>query len=275
MADAFNKERILRLIDDGLFAGGVHLLDSIDSTNQWSLDELKRGRELPFACIADHQHRGRGRRGRHWLSPPGANIYMSLAWHFELPVDRLAVLALSQGIVVIKALRKTGISEAWLKWPNDVLVNGEKIAGVLVETGGIRANSCNAVIGIGLNYQMPENLAHETGIHCTDVMRAADGKVLDRSTLAAILLEEAVRMCRLYQKKTMAILNEFRPELDVLNGQAVSLHLENNVQIEGKVLGINPAGELRVLVEGRERIFNSADVSLKTRGDQYEACGSC
>ena len=275
MANVIDKEIVLQFIDNGLFRGGVHLFDSIESTNDWSLDELKQGRKLPFVCIADHQSKGRGRRGRHWLSPPGANIYLSLAWHFELSADRLGVLSLAQGVAVIKALNKNGINVAWLKWPNDVLINDEKIAGILVETSGIRTNSCNAVIGIGLNYQMPENITPDFGMHWTDVAHSAADILPDRNTLTSILLNEAVNMCCLYQQKSMMILADLKDELDVLKAKDVSVHLENGEQLTGKVLGINEAGELRVLVEGREQVFNSADVSLKKLGDQPETGGLC
>lgn len=275
MANEFNKEIILQLIEDGLFPGGVHLFDSVDSTNDWSLEELKQGREPPFVCIADHQSKGRGRRGRHWLSPPAANIYMSLAWHFELSADRLGVLSLAQGVAVIKALDKIGVNNAWLKWPNDVLINDEKIAGILIETSAVRANSCNAVIGIGVNYQMPENITPDSGMRWTDVAHSACAMLPERNALLAILLNETVSMCRLYQQKSMKILSDIKHELEALNNKAVSVHLENGDQLLGTVLGINDAGELRVLVDGVERVFNSADVSLKKLNNEPDTGGLC
>ena len=275
MANEINKEIILQLLEQGLFPGGVHLFDSIDSTNDWSLDELKQGREPAFVCIADHQSKGRGRRGRHWLSPAGANIYLSLAWHFELPVGKLGVLSLAQGVAVIKALAKIGINNAWLKWPNDVLINDEKIAGVLIETSAVRANSCNAVIGIGLNYRMPENIMPETGMRWTDLAHSNCASLPDRNKLIAVLLNEAVNMCRLYQQNTTAIVSDIRSELEVLNSRDVSLHLDNGDQLAGTVIGVNEMGELRVLVDGKEHVFNSADVSLKKLSDQAETGGLC
>lgn len=275
MANEINKEIVLQSIEEGLFPGGVHLFDSIDSTNDWSLAELKRGREPAFVCIADHQSKGRGRRGRHWLSPPAANIYFSLSWHFELPVGRLGVLSLAQGVAVIKALDKIGISNAWLKWPNDVLINDEKIAGILIETSGVRATSCDAVIGIGLNYRMPENIMPESGMRWTDVAHSDCTMPADRNNLLAILLNETVNMCRLYQHKAGAILSDIKAELDGLNNREVSLHIDNGDQFTGTVLGVNERGELRVLVDGNERVFNSADVSLKKLGNSAETGGLC
>ena len=275
MANEINKEILLQLLEQGLFPGGVHLFESIDSTNDWSLAELKQGREPAFVCIADHQSKGRGRRGRHWLSPAGANIYLSLAWHFELAVDKLGVLSLAQGVAVIKALGKIGISNAWLKWPNDILINDEKIAGVLIETCAVRAGSCNAVIGIGLNYRMPENIRPESGMRWTDVAHSNCASLPDRNKLIALVLNEAVTMCRLYQQRTTAIVSDIKTELEGLNNKDVSLHLDNGDQLTGTVLGVNERGELRVLIGGNERVFNSADVSLKKLSDSAQTGGIC
>ena len=263
MANEINKEIVLQFIEEGLFPGGVHVFDSIDSTNDWSLRELRQGREPAFVCIADHQSKGRGRRGRHWLSPSAANIYCSLAWHFELPVDRLGMLSLAQGVAVIQALNTIGINNAWLKWPNDVLIDDEKIAGVLIETSGVRASSCDAVIGIGLNFRMPENIMPESGIRWTDVAHSNCNVAADRNKLLAVLLHEAVSMCRLYQHRAGAVLEDIKPELDGLNNRTVSVHLDNGDQLTGTVLGVNERGELRVLAGGNEHVYNSADVSLK------------
>jgi BirA family biotin operon repressor/biotin-[acetyl-CoA-carboxylase] ligase len=264
MLKELDKETILQQMDNGLFAGGVHVFDSVDSTNDWACAELRRGRAPPFVCIADHQSKGRGRRGRHWISPPGANIYLSIAWHFKLPAAELGLLSVAQGVAVIRALTNCGINNAWLKWPNDVLVNNKKIAGILIETSHIQAGSCNVVIGVGLNYRMPENIMPESVIPWTDVAHASSGPLADRNDLVAQLLAEAVTMCNRYQQKTSSILREVEDQLAILQGKTVSLHLDNGDQLTGTVLGINQRGELRVRVQGHERTFSSADVSLKT-----------
>ena len=248
------------LIEDDVLAGGVHLFDSIDSTNDWALGEIASNRVLPFLCMAEHQRGGRGRRGKHWLSPAGANIYMSLAWQFDLPAGEIGVLPLAQGVAIIRALEAVGIDKAWLKWPNDVLVDDRKIAGVLVETRNFHG-SCKLVIGIGLNYCMPEESSPGAQFRWTDVTRSIDGAP-PRGELAAILLREVVAMCRRYQKQSTGILDDIREEAEILNGRRVHLRLGSGEECAGTVLGVAPTGELRVLVDGQERIFSSAEVSL-------------
>jgi BirA family biotin operon repressor/biotin-[acetyl-CoA-carboxylase] ligase len=263
MTSELDKATLLQQIDYGLFPGGVHLFDAIDSTNEWAGAELRQGRQTPFVCIADRQSKGRGRRGRHWISPPGANIYMSIAWHFELPTGKLGLLSLAQGVAVIRALTAGGVHGAWLKWPNDVLVRHNKIAGILIETSQLRANSCNVVIGIGVNYRMPANAMPESGVRWTDVVHAGCGSVPDRNGLIMKLITEVVEMCDHYQEKALFIFNELQGDLGALTGSEVNLHLANGAQVSGTVLGINRQGELRVRVQGHERVFNSADVSLR------------
>ena len=275
MTRKFSEQIASSLNEDGLFAGGIHVFDSIGSTNAWSLDQLKKGRDLPFVCIADHQSRGRGRRGRHWLSPPGANIYMSVAWQFDLPIDRLGMLSLVQAVAVIKALKRVGINDAWLKWPNDVMIDDKKIAGILIETGGIHASGCDVVTGIGLNYRMPENIPFDTDMRWTDLAHSIHGDLPERKKLISVLLNQVVSLSRKYQAGHSAFLSDIERELEALKGRDVNVHLENGEILTGAVLGINAMGELRVQVSGNERVFNSADVSLRQRDDQLEAGDIC
>ena len=230
---------------------------------------------MPFACIADHQGRGRGRRGRRWLSPAGSNIYMTLGWHFTLPASRLGIFSLAQGWAVVRALNRIGIHDAWLKWPNDVMIGEKKIAGILVETSGVRADGCNVVAGIGLNYSMPGSAGMDREMCWTDVVHSARGGVPDRNELAAVLLDEAAGLCQRFQASVDAVLKEVEPAIEVLKGQAVELGLDDGRRLTGTVLGINGLGELRAEVNGTERVFNSAEVSLRRRDGSRAAGGPC
>lgn len=258
-----------------MFSGGVHVFDSVGSTNDWALEQIRQGRALPFACIADHQSHGRGRRGRRWLSPAGSNIYLSLAWRFSLQASRLGVFSLAQGGAVVRALNRIGIHDAWLKWPNDVMIGERKIAGILVETIDVRSDSCTVVAGIGLNYSMPGNISPGEGMNWTDVAHAARGGVPGRNELAAILLDEAAELCQRFQASVDAVLAEVESVVEVLKGRAVELRLGDGRKFTGTVLGINGLGELRAEVNGTERIFNSADVSLRGRDGSRAAGEPC
>lgn len=263
MTQRISNTIVSRLTEDRLFPGGIHRFDTVVSTNDWSLEQVRQGRDLPFVCIADHQSRGRGRRGKGWSSPAGANIYLSLAWHFDRAVDRLGLLSLAQGVAVISALERLGVRNAWLKWPNDVLIEDEKIAGILVETQRVRAGGCDAVVGVGLNYRMPAKVAMAPGTRWTDLAHAVSGGLPDKELLVSILLDEAVGVCRQFTLQPGALTAAIEHRIGALMGREVDLQLEHGDRVSGSVLGINRLGELRVLVHGKERVFNSADVSLR------------
>ena len=262
MSIKIDRNRISQYLQDESLAGGLHLYDCIDSTNSWALAQCKQGRSMPFACVADQQSKGRGRRGRQWLSPPQANIYLSLAWRFELPLNRLSALSLLQGVAVIKALNKVGIAEARLKWPNDVLINGNKIAGILIETAAAANNVCETVIGIGLNYRMPENAGQYIDVRWTDLSREAGDRCVSREQMIALLLNECIAMCKRYQDKQEALVDEYRNEIESLMNQTMNVQTDDGVQLTGQVIGVTASGELRMLIDGQERIFNSAELSL-------------
>jgi BirA family biotin operon repressor/biotin-[acetyl-CoA-carboxylase] ligase len=265
MPAQLNKDRIYDVIDDGALTGGVHLFDTVDSTNAWSLRQCEQGRELPFVCFAEHQTKGRGRRGHHWVSPERANIYMSLAWAFKLPVNSLGMLSLMQGIAVVQCLRRFDVEAVEIKWPNDVLVNGAKIAGILIETTSVRAESCKAIIGIGLNYQMPEDIITESTMAWTDVAHARPQPLPDRSEIAACLLQQAMAMCQRYQQSAAALVADYSDELEVLVNRSVEVLHEDGRKLTGTTMGLTTQGELRVMIDNREQRFSSADISLLPR----------
>jgi BirA family transcriptional regulator, biotin operon repressor / biotin---[acetyl-CoA-carboxylase] ligase len=130
--------------------GALEVHWEIDST---SSELQRRGSDIPdFSIVmAETQTAGRGRRGRSWLSPPGLNIYLSCLKRFDAGFASLSGLSLATGVIVLRALHALGVHDARLKWPNDVLAEGGKLAGILVELSGEYQGPCAAVIGIGLN----------------------------------------------------------------------------------------------------------------------------
>ncbi|HSJ49279.1 MAG TPA: biotin--[acetyl-CoA-carboxylase] ligase, partial [Gammaproteobacteria bacterium] len=139
-------------------------------------------------CLAERQTRGKGRRGRNWVSPYGTNLYLSLSWRFESGLSALAGLSLVVGISLIRALQQLGVEGAGLKWPNDIYLQGAKLAGVLIEVSGESAGPCSAVIGIGVNVAMPEQQGRHIDQRWTDLR--AHGIPVARNQLAAALLEQ-------------------------------------------------------------------------------------
>ena len=140
-----NAEQILGQLD----GGSVTVLPVIDSTNQYLLDrigELKSG----DACVAEYQQAGRGRRGRKWFSPFGANLYLSMFWRLEQGPAAAIGLSLVIGIVMAEVLRKLGADKVRVKWPNDLYLQDRKLAGILVELTGKTGDAAQIVIGLSL-----------------------------------------------------------------------------------------------------------------------------
>ncbi len=267
------------------FEISVH--QSIDSTNSWCLRQSKMRKPLPFACFAESQTDGRGRRGKDWLMPAGSNIAMSIAWAFDVSHQQLQFLPLSSAIVIAETLESFGLIEVKIKWPNDVYVGDNKIAGILIETQPIKnissrdlsltqtlaqaeteAQSTAVVIGIGLNHDMSQlDDTERKGMMLTDVVTAAREQVLltvpDRIALAAQLLKNMVLLCQDYAQVFEPSIEKFRRHYDYCKQKKVELRLDNNDVISGTAMGITDNAELLVLVDGKLRTFNSATVSVK------------
>lgn len=241
----------------------IHLLQSVDSTSEWLMQQLGSGAKLPLACFAEAQTGGRGRRGRKWVSPPAANIYMSLAWRLEVPVRDIGFLSLAMGVAVVRVLENAGIGGVQLKWPNDVQVDGRKLAGILIETAGISDTDVIVVIGVGLNYDLPDTLAEVPDQPWTDVLSLLPAtSSVSRGELAGNLLQQCLQICEGYPKNREALLRAFREKYDACYQCAVRVTLGNGARLEGTACGVTEAGEIRVQIEGEERLFNSAEISL-------------
>lgn len=251
----------------------VSLFESLDSTNEWVMQKVREDKVMPFACFAEQQMQGRGRRGKRWASPPTGNIYMSLAWLFELPVSQIGVLSLAIGMAVIKALEKTGIQGALLKWPNDVLVGDKKIAGILIETARINDNKTSVCIGVGLNYRLPDSSSEIPDQPWTDVVTSLERPPESgRNQLAALLLQECVAMCERVPQERDKLVEDFQNQYDACFKKAVSVLLDNGGRLQGVARGITSTGEIRILIDGEERVFNSAEISLRKQ-DQDKTSG--
>ena len=113
----------------------------IDSTNSHLIARAANETIDGVACIAERQTGGRGRRGRTWLTPPGSNIALSLGKSISIPISEVAPLSLVVGLAAVNALARVGVNDVKLKWPNDVLLNGAKVGGILIELAGYRESA--------------------------------------------------------------------------------------------------------------------------------------
>lgn len=243
------------------------VLGETDSTNA-VLARLPPDRRHAHAVLAETQTRGRGRRQRHWYSPAGGNIYLSLGWRFEPAPPHLSTLPLVAGVCACRALERAGLRSHGVKWPNDILVNGAKLAGILVETLTAAGRAVLAVIGIGLNVRMPGGA---TGLPAGAIDRPwtdlasqlpAAQREIGRNALAALLLEELLSGLERYAADGFEPFREDWNRRDLLTGKRVGLE-GNGMAHSGTALGIDEGGGLVVDIDGYgAQVLHAAEVSI-------------
>lgn len=250
---------------DQLAAGPwpVTVHHSIDSTNAEALRSIERGVTAPFVIVAERQTAGRGRRGRKWVSPFAENIYYSLVLRMDGGMRQLEGLSLVVGLAVLSALRGLGISNAGLKWPNDVLVANKKIAGILLELVGDPADVCHVVLGIGINVNM--KLAKEVDQAWTS-LALESGAAINRNVLVSALNESLLKYLELHEAMGFSAIQAEWEQNHLWQGREVSL-IAGVHQVDGTVIGIDQQGALRMSVDGEEKVFSGGELSLRLRHD--------
>ena len=213
---------------------------------------------------AEYQSAGRGRRTRRWFAPPGGALCLSLSWCFSsLPAD-IAALSLAIGVCVLRALRAVGRPGAALKWPNDIVTEGRKLGGILIELRAEGSGPALVVLGIGLNVALGSKVLEEvraSGTEAADLSSLGSGPC-DRNRLAAALIGTCVAgLSRFQQDGFRSFMEEWRAA-DCLAGKAVLISAEGGA-IAGHARGIDTDGALCVQTrEGLQR-FVTGEVSVR------------
>ena len=234
----------------------------IDSTNTWLRQQALDGAPSGSVCLAEMQHAGRGRSNRPWVSPFAANLYLSLLWRSDAGAAALGGLSLVIGVALLRSLRTFRIDAAGLKWPNDVLVAGSKLAGILIDVVGESSGPCNAIIGVGINVSMPDVAAAGIDQPWTDLSRLTGRGRFPRNRLAAELLDcSFAALADFEQSGLEPFLDEWRRH-DMVDGREVSLQLANEF-IQGRACGVDSGGALLVQTATGWRRFVSGEVSLR------------
>lgn len=240
----------------------VEVLDSVESTNTLLLRRAAAGAASGAVIAAEWQTAGRGRRGRAWHALPGAALTFSLLWRFEQGAGALAGLSLAVGVAVVRALETTGVREAGLKWPNDVLWRGRKLAGILIEVQGDVLGPSIAVIGVGLNCRMPAALLERIDQPAVDVA-SAGGAAPERNELLASLLIELDRVLKVFARDGFAPFRAEWQKSHVYQGKPVRIALPDGGIVNGTAEGVAENGALLLATQSGHLRFHSGDVSLR------------
>ncbi|WP_347331065.1 bifunctional biotin--[acetyl-CoA-carboxylase] ligase/biotin operon repressor BirA [Marinimicrobium locisalis] len=242
----------------------LEVLTTTDSTNSRALERAALG-QTGYVCLAEHQSAGRGRRGRPWVSPFGRNLYVSLNWSFDGGASQLEGLSLAVGAVLCQVLERQGLAGLELKWPNDVLWRGSKLAGVLLEMAGDPAGRCQVVVGVGLNLAMPPAAAKQIEQPWVDLGTVCDQEACsppERNALAASLVEALVALLAHYHQAGFALWRDQWQRRDAFHGRPVKLSSGTRA-LEGIAQGVDETGALRLDIDGERVICHGGELSMR------------
>lgn len=239
----------------------VHTCFSTGSTNDLVRELSMNESDGMTFCLAEHQSAGRGRRGRSWINPFGSTVSLSMSWKIGEGTASLEGLSLAVGLVVLKALEASGASGLGLKWPNDVLWNGKKLSGILLEVHGDPTGECDVIIGIGINIKLSDEQIAGIGQPAVD-LHTVCGKVVSRNVVVAYLINTLSFMLDGFSDGGFALFREQWDEHDAFKGQSVSIEAAGRKE-EGRNLGVNEQGGLLIETESGIKVFNGGEVSVR------------
>lgn len=227
----------------------IDIFQSIASTNTYLLAQLKplTVAQSGWVCLAEQQTQGRGRQGKEWFSPPGTNIYCSLSWCFSPAFEGLSALGIATAVMIIKVLKGLGLrEELGLKWPNDIVVSGRKLSGILLENlATIQQNK--VVVGIGLNLVLPAE-KRQSWVGLSEILE----KPITRNDLAGLLLDGLLTDMPLFEAKGLQPFLPMYRQHDALYGKKILVSTALS-QYTGFACGINEAGELIIEDDQQQR----------------------
>lgn len=242
----------------------LHQLDSLQvftevtSTNDILWQKAQNGITGTAICLAEMQTAGRGRRGSQWMSPASGNIYLSIMRSLNSESVRNG-LSIAIGIALINTLQEEGVEGLQLKWPNDVLHNRRKLAGILVES---RYGSQNYVtVGIGLNLSLPDNLHTAIPQPIISLEQLCD-PLPCRNRLAAKIIQNMIETLELFSHRGLSDFLPLWPQYDALHNQAINIISENG-QFTALACGINEQGELRYMRDQQVAYLSNSHLSIR------------
>jgi BirA family transcriptional regulator, biotin operon repressor / biotin---[acetyl-CoA-carboxylase] ligase len=252
----------------------LEIVDSAPSSNTLLMQRAVQGAPGGSVVAVEWQSGGRGRMGRTWHSGLGNALTFSLLWRFECGLAGLSGLSLATGVALIRALHALGVSGVQLKWPNDVLGGGGKIAGILIEAQGDMLGPSAVVIGIGLNLSLPQQVLQNIDQPVSDLSHLTE-TLPPRNLLLAALLRELATVLREFSASGFAAMREEWESYHLYQNQPVQLFLPDTSTVQGVVRGVEADGALLVEVssavvgQSEMKVFHAGEISL--RGKDHAA----
>lgn len=260
--DLMTEAEIKSLMHTEWVAKEVLYFDTIDSTNTKAQELAEKGYPSGTLVVADKQESGKGRRGRSWVSPSGTGIFMTLMIKPDINPNNASMLTLVAALAVAKAITSVTGEKALIKWPNDIVVNGKKVCGILTEMNAQFDYINNIVVGVGINVHN-ESFPEEISQMASSLMIEAGGKRFHRAQIIAetMLYFEQYYDTFLKTQDLSALVREY-DELLVNRNKSVRV-LDPKEPFDGKAMGITPKGELIVDTWESRKLVSSGEVSVR------------
>lgn len=234
-----------------------------DSTNLLAMRDVQQGIAAGGVYLAEYQTAGKGRRGRTWASPFGRNLYLSLVWRFTQGAAALEGLSLVVGLAMVRAIDSLGIKDVQLKWPNDLLHDARKLAGILLEMQGDASGECQVVIGIGVNVNMPEEAETAIDQPWIDLARLS-GAPVSRNQLVSAILNELIPVLVEFSDNGFEAFKAEWESRHAFQRLPVKLLLGGK-EIHGECLGVDARGALIVDHEQGVEHFYAGEISVRAQ----------
>lgn len=239
----------------------IHYYESLDSTNTKAKELAEQGCPQGTLVVAECQTAGRGRRGRGWESPSGDGIFMTMVLKPEINPNNAPMLTLVTALAAARAITRVTGESAQIKWPNDIVMDGKKIVGILTEMSAQFDYINHIVVGVGINVHnesFPEELAETAGS-----LLLICGRRFHRASLIEAFLEEYERVYGIYlETEDMTGLQKEYEGMLANKGRQVRV-LDAKEPFEGKAMGITKKGELIVDTWESRKLVSSGEVSVR------------
>jgi BirA family biotin operon repressor/biotin-[acetyl-CoA-carboxylase] ligase len=253
-----DRNEVLKAIGEQRTWFSLEVLDEVSSTNTYLMQNKHAAHAT--CAVAHVQTKGKGRRGRTWVSQLGASLTFSLLWRFQCGAAALSGLSLCVGVALIRALRDFDVNAAQLKWPNDVLIEGKKLAGILIELQGDLEGPSAAVIGVGINLNLPRNVLESIDQPAIDLVSV---KEVDQNALLGVILKHLASVLSGFEANGFVALRDEWLGYHAYENKPVRMLLPNGTDVKGVVKGVAEDGILQVETALGLQRFSAGEISLR------------
>ncbi|WP_010273788.1 biotin--[acetyl-CoA-carboxylase] ligase [Paenibacillus senegalensis] len=255
-------DNLLEELSTTLIGKSIHVFESVDSTQNKALQLVQQGCEEGTIVLAEEQTSGRGRMGKSWFSPKGKGIWMSIVLKPQIPLKQTAQLTLLTAVALCRTLNEMLDLEVGIKWPNDLLIEGKKISGILLESSGEDDRLNYVIAGIGISANLSKEDFPEELSNIATSLRLESGQMIDRTLLIRRFLEQLEKLYFLYLQQGFSPIRTLWEALTVTLHRRIKIHTRDG-WMEGTALSIDDAGALTVQTDNGEQVkLYSGDIQL-------------